>query len=57
MAFEVLNWILADGINVISYIFAAVMFFIYALMFVFIYWGKDIRRWTGKWKISHLHKG
>jgi hypothetical protein len=57
LGFTVLTWIEADGIGVVSGIFAAVMLFIYLWIFFFIYLGKPIRRVTAKWKISHLHKG
>jgi len=57
MGFEVLTWIEQRGIAVIGGIFAAVMLFIYLWIFFFIAFGKDIRRWTAKWRISHLHKG
>jgi hypothetical protein len=57
MGFEGLTWIEQRGIAVIGGIFAAVMLFIYLWIFFFIYFGKDIRRWTAKWRISHLHKG
>jgi hypothetical protein len=57
MGFEVLNWIEADGIAVIGGISAATMLFTYLWTSFFIYYGKDLRRWTSKWKISHLHKG
>jgi hypothetical protein len=57
LGFTVLTWIEADGIAVISGIFAATMLFIYLWVFFFIYYGKSIRRMTAKWRISHLHKG
>jgi MFS family permease len=58
MGFEVLTWIEQRGIAVIGSIFAAVMLFIYLWIFFFIYFGKDIRRWTanGEFHISTRDK-
>jgi len=56
MGFKILVWIEERGFLVIGMIFTAVMFLICATAIPFIIWGKDIRRWTGKWKISHVHK-
>jgi len=53
---KILNWIASDGIGTITGIFAALLFLICFAMFPFIYWGKSIRRVTGKWKIATVHK-
>jgi len=54
--FSILNWIAADGIAVISGIFAVILFVITALLIVFWFLGKKIRRATGKWKVSQVQK-
>ena len=56
MGFKILVWIQDQGYLVIGMTFTAVMFFICAFGVFFIVLGKSIRRWTGKWKVSHVHK-
>jgi hypothetical protein len=47
---------LDKGFLVIGMTFTAVMFLICFTGVFFIIYGKSIRRWTGKWKVSHVHK-
>ena len=54
--FSILEWITNDGIAVISGIFAAIVFVITGLLIMFWYVGKNIRRVTGKWKLSQVQK-
>jgi hypothetical protein len=56
MGFKVLVWIQDQGFLVIGMTFTAIMFFICAWGIFFIVFGKRLRRWTGKWKVSHVHK-
>jgi hypothetical protein len=56
VGYKVLTWILADGFLELGMIFTGIMFGICAFGIFFIIFGKRIRRWTGKWKISHVHK-
>lgn len=56
MGFKVLVWIEQQGFLVIGMTFSAVMFFICSFGIFFIIFGKRIRAWTGKWKVSHVHK-
>jgi len=56
VGFKVLTWMLDDGFLVLGMIFMAVMLFICSFGIFFIVLGKRIRRWTGKWRVSHVHK-
>lgn len=54
--FSILDWIMNDGIAVISGIFAAILFLVTGMLIVFWFFGKNIRRVTGKWKLSQVQK-
>jgi len=54
--FSILAWIENDGIAVISGIFAAILFLVTGFLIVFWFWGKNIRRVTGKWKVARVQK-
>ena len=56
MGFKIVTWILDKGFLVMGMTFTAVMFLICFTGIFFIIYGKAIRRWTGKWKVSHVHK-
>jgi MFS family permease len=56
VGYQILTWIFADGFLVLGMIFTGIMFAICATGIFFIIFGKRIRRWTGKWKIAHIHK-
>jgi hypothetical protein len=54
--FSILDWIMNDGIAVISGIFAAILFLVTGMLIVFWFFGKNIRRVAGKWKLSQVQK-
>jgi MFS family permease len=56
MGFKVLVWIEQQGFLIIGMTFTAVMWFVCMWGIFFIIFGKKIRRWTGQWKVSHVHK-
>jgi hypothetical protein len=56
VGYKVLTWILADGFLELGMIFVGIMFLICSFGVFFIIFGKRIRRVTGKWKVSHMHK-
>jgi hypothetical protein len=51
-----LQWIDTDGIAVISGIFAAILLVVTGFLIVFWYWGKNIRRVTGRWRVARVQK-
>ena len=54
--FSILQWIDTDGIAVISGIFAAILLVVTGFLIVFWFWGKNIRRVTGKWRVARVQK-
>jgi hypothetical protein len=56
MGFSILDWITSDGIAVISGIFAAILTVVTGMLIVFWFFGKNIRRVTGRWKVAQVQK-
>jgi hypothetical protein len=54
--FSILQWIDNDGIAVISGIFAAILEVVTGLLILFWFYGKNIRRVTGKWRVAQVQK-
>ncbi len=56
LGYDLFNWIAADGLAVITGVFAVVLFVVVIQLFTFLAFGLKIRRFTGKWRIAHTDK-
>jgi MFS family permease len=56
VGYQILTWIIQDGYLVLGMLFTGIMWAICMFGVFFIIYGKRIRRWTGKWKITHIQK-
>jgi MFS family permease len=56
VGYQILTWIFADGYLMLGMLFTGIMFFVCSMSIFFMLFGKRIRQWTGKWKITHIQK-